>query len=199
MARGRAGHCRYYRPVVLLTARNGVGKGSGRSIPQVDLFAALNHCRDLLDKFGGHRMAGGLTVQADRIGQLRERFEAAVCEMLPAYEIAPEMTIDSEIGFDEIDSRLLYDLERLEPFGTNNPPPVFLTRNVRVTSAYKVGRQHRRMVVCQEGRPGSSLKAIHFNPEDDGAKATFFDQLAFRLQWNRYRGAKEIQLVVEGY
>jgi single-stranded-DNA-specific exonuclease len=190
---------RYYRPVLLLATQNGVGKGSGRSIPPVDLYAALNRCRDLLEKFGGHRMAGGLTVQADKINKLRERFESAVCEIMPSREIAPQLTIDSEIGFDEIDSRLLNDLEKLEPFGTNNPSPVFLARNVRVTSAYKVSRLHRRLVVCQDGRAETKLKAIHFNPEEDSARMTYFDQLAFRLQWNRYRGTKEIQLVVEGY
>jgi single-stranded-DNA-specific exonuclease len=190
---------RYHRPVILLAAQDGIGKGSGRSIPQVDLFAALNHCSTLLEKFGGHRMAGGLTVQTQKINRLRDYFEEAVCEQLSDQKVIPELIIDSEILFDEINDQLLNELEQLEPYGEKNPAPVFFARNVRVTSACRIGRQHRRMTVCQDQRPGATLNAIHFNSEASFFNTTFFDQLAFRLHWNRYKGNKQIQLVVEGY
>ena len=188
---------RFHRPVVLVSIRDGIGKGSGRSIPGIDLYKALYNCRDLLDKFGGHRMAAGLTVRSDNIRKLREAFERAVHQLSPVGESRPTLAIDSEIRFDQISAQLVTELEHLEPFGEGNPAPLFLANNVEVSSASIVGKRHRKMTLRQSGLNRSPIDAIQFNLKSDTPRADSFDQLAFRLQWNRHNGKQQIQIVVE--
>jgi single-stranded-DNA-specific exonuclease len=188
----------YYRPVILIAMDNEIGKGSGRSIPGVDLFSALNRCAPVLDKFGGHCMAAGLTIKAENINQLRAGLEAAATELTQTYDYQPRLKIDSEIQFNEISPRLLDELENLAPFGADNPAPLFMARDVRVKTAAVVGRQHRRMALYQ-CTPEPLLNAMQFNIRPDRQKTVFFNRLAFRLQWNRFNETKQIQLVVEAY
>jgi single-stranded-DNA-specific exonuclease len=190
---------RYYRPVILISVHEDIGKGSGRSIPGVDLYAAISRCSELLDVFGGHRLAAGLTLRTDRIDDLRSAFEKTVSELLPQKEFQPAIAIDSEIRFEHITTDLLDEIDRLEPFGTDNPAPIFMAKDVRVLSAAIVGQRHRRMTLCQADRSDRSLTAIQFNLSDDTPRPNYFNKLAFRLQWNRYRGSKEIQLVIEAF
>ncbi len=188
---------RYHRPVVLIAVKDGVGKGSGRSIPELDLFAALAQCSHLLDKFGGHRMAAGLTIRVENIRKLQAAFETAVIQLVPEHDCAARLEIDSEIEFSQINPQLMEELEDLEPFGTDNPPPVFVASNVHVTSAAIVGRCHRRMSLSQASDNTVPMDAIHFNLPPDSPRADSFERLAFRIQWNRFRGQKRIQLIVE--
>jgi single-stranded-DNA-specific exonuclease len=188
---------RYHRPVILVAVHDGVGKGSGRSVPELNLFSALMECSHLLVKFGGHRLAAGLTVQAEDIRKLQAAFEEAVRKLMPNHDGAPKLEIDSEIQFSQIGPQLLNELEDLEPYGTDNPPPVFFARDVYVTSAAMLGGRHRRMSLCQAAGDSPAIDAIHFNLPQDTPKAGSFERLAFRMQWNRYRGEKRIQLVIE--
>lgn len=186
----------FHRPVVLISTGNGIGKGSGRSIPGIDLYEALDNCRSLLDKFGGHRMAAGLTVQYDNIRKLQAAFERTVEQLSPG-EMVESIPVDAEIRFDEINSQLVTDLERLEPFGEANPAPIFLSKNVQVTSAAIVGGCHRKMTLQQYGVDSAPIDAIQFNLKSDTPRPDSFEQLAFRLQWNRHSGKRHIQIVVE--
>lgn len=190
---------RYFRPVVVLSARDGLAKGSGRSIPQVDIHSALACCGHLLDRFGGHRLAAGLSVKTENIGALQKAFETAVAEQQPTTLHIPELRIDSLIELDQICPQLLDELENLAPFGTDNPSPLFMARDVRVTTAGIVGQRHRRMVLCQPNQCTPPIGAMHFNITPDTPRAQSFERLAFRLQWNRYRGNKEIQMIVEAF
>ena len=190
---------RYHRPVVLISTQNGIGKGSGRSIPQIDLFGALNHCAHLLERFGGHRLAAGLSVLPEKIAALREAFETSVGRMAPDDTSGPQLNIDSVLPFEQITTALMDELGQLEPYGFENPAPVFWTRAVHVKSAAIFKQRHRRMQLCQESTNAPQLNAIQFNLQPETPRPTFFDRLAFRLQWNHYRGARRIQMVVEGY
>lgn len=190
---------RYHRPAIVVSAHDGVAKGSGRSIEQVDIYAALGRCAHLLDKYGGHRLAAGLTVQTEHVGALQKAFESAVAELMPLATPRPELRIDSQLELDQICPQLLDELETLAPFGAGNPPPLFMARNVRVTTAAIVGQRHRRMVLCQPDQCSPPIGAIQFNITTDTPRAQSFERLAFRLQWNRYRGDKEIQMIVEAF
>lgn len=186
----------FHRPVLLVSTRNGIGKGSGRSIPGIDLYQALDNCRSLLDKFGGHRMAAGLTVQYDNIRKLQAAFEREVEKLSPG-EIIESIPVDAEIRFDQINSQLVTDLERLEPFGEANPAPIFLSKNVHVTSAAIIGGRHRKMMLHQYGVDSAPMDAIQFNLKSDTPRADSYEQLVFRLQWNRHNGKRHVQLMVE--
>jgi single-stranded-DNA-specific exonuclease len=186
----------FYRPVVLISTRNGIGKGSARSIPGINLYQALDNCRTLLDKFGGHPMAAGLTVQYDNIRRLQAAFEQAVEQLSPG-GMVESIHVDAEIRFDQISPRLVTDLEWLEPFGEANPAPIFLSKNVQVASAAIIGGRHRKMRLQQYGVDSAPIDAIQFNLASDAPRTENFDQITFRLQWNRYNGKRHIQIVVE--
>ena len=188
---------RYHRPMIVVSAKKSLAKGSGRSVPHIDLYAAIAKCAHLLETFGGHRMAAGISLKTENIGKFRDAFEEAVKELRPSHEIGPELAIDQEIQLDQICPQLIDELERLSPFGTENPPPLFMAREVKVTKAAIVGQRHRRMFLCQPHQCTPPIGAIQFNLEQDDPRADTFEQLAFRLQWNRYRGKKEIQMIVE--
>lgn len=190
---------RYHRPVILLAIENGIGKGSGRSIPELNIFEALSRCEALLEQFGGHQMAAGLSIHTDKIRQLRVSFEDAVSQMTASCESSPTITIDSEIEFDQITPKLMDELSSLEPFGIENPPPVFTASKVNVASAAVVGKNHRRMSLWQSSNKSAPIDAIQFNLKPDTPRAERFERLAFRLQWNQYRGKKKIQIIVEDF
>jgi single-stranded-DNA-specific exonuclease len=190
---------RYGRPVVLIGTRDGIGKGSGRSIPSLDLHAALSGCAHLLTKFGGHSQAAGLTVDTHKISELQRAFEASVDCMLPDSSKGPSLDIDSEIRFDQIGSNLMDEIHALEPFGAQNPAPVFMAREVIVVKATILGQRHRLMTLRQSSGEGAPLSAIFFNLPPDMPRKDYFEEVAFRLQWDRYRGNSQIQLIVEDY
>jgi single-stranded-DNA-specific exonuclease len=153
----------------------------------------------LMEKFGGHQMAAGLSVRSSNIAKLEHAFEAAVSRMLQDQPICHHLEIDSEIDLGQISTQLVDEIESLSPFGTDNPQPLFMARDISVTTAVMVGRAHRRMALCQPKACTAPMTAIQFNIEPDCPRANWFDRLAFRLQWNRYRGDKEIQIVVEAF
>lgn len=188
---------RYHRPAIVLSVQDGVVKGSGRSVPHLDLYTALERCASLLTSFGGHRMAAGLSLQTENIGRLQTTFESVVAEMRDGRQAPPELEIDCEINLDQVSGQLLDELERLSPFGMDNPQPIFAARDVRVLKAAIVGQRHRWMQVCQPHQSTAPMTAIQFNIEPDAPRAGSFERLAFRLQWNRYKSRKEMQLVVE--
>lgn len=151
---------RYYRPTLLIAAeQGGIGRGSGRSIAGVDLYAALSACGELLERFGGHRMAAGLSVRLERVPVLAERFDAEIAACTSADDFVPQVRVDAELSLRAVDGGCLADLARLEPFGTGNPEPLFLSRGVRVRDRRTVGEHHLKLVLEQDGR---SLQAIGF-------------------------------------
>jgi single-stranded-DNA-specific exonuclease len=186
---------RYWRPVILMSARPPTGKGSGRSIPGINLHDALVDCAGHLEKFGGHPMAAGLQIATDRIDAFREAFEAAISAAGRPDHFRRTLPIDAELDFDAVTDRLVDELESLGPFGEGHPEPLFLARNVTVDTDRIVGRFHRRMTLRPAGAR-TGLEAIRFNV-DPADRPSRFDALAFRLRWNRWNGRKRIQLVVE--
>ena len=124
-----------FRPVVLVAVEGGVGKGSGRSIPAFDLHAGLAACEDLLVRFGGHRAAAGLTVDAARIPELAERFDAVARERLTRDDLTPELRLDLELPLSEANEALERLLRHFEPFGIGNPAPLLATRGARLAAA----------------------------------------------------------------
>lgn len=152
---------RYYRPTILvaLGAAAGLGRGSARSIRGVNIYDAIKECREALEGFGGHRMAAGLSIRAEKVPELAERFERAVRARVTPDDFLPVAEADCELPFSAINDGCLRDLARLEPHGPGNPEPVFLARNVRVVSRRVVGEQHLKLHLEQDGR---SLPALGF-------------------------------------
>jgi len=189
---------RYFKPVILFSERNGVCKGSARSIPGFNLFDGLNRCATLLEKFGGHSMAAGLTLKKENLDRFWETFDADVQTWTDPVDFKPVLRIDHTIDFHAIDDRLLYDLDRLHPFGTDNREPLLSARNVIIHASSVVGKTHRRMRLIQKtGIKSQAFDAIYFNAGADYSAPGALHEIAFRLQWNRWNGKQKPQLVIE--
>jgi single-stranded-DNA-specific exonuclease len=174
-----------------------VGKGSGRSISAFDLHAALGTCAHLLDRFGGHKMAAGVTVHRDRLEAFRECFTEAARERLAPEDLGPEQRVDLVLELREATRDLERMCRHLEPTGTSNPGPVFGVRGARLTGWSRVGNGHLKGTLEQGG---VRLAAIGFQwfdrvPWLTGAApgAAPLVDAAFRLECNEWNGTTTLQ------
>ncbi len=190
---------KYFRPVVLIAIKEGVGKGSARSIPGFNIYNGLMSCSDHLEAFGGHSMAAGLKIKAENMDVFKKNFENTVQQMTTHDDFVQTISIDFELNFDDISDTLINELETLKPFGTGNHEPLFIAKNVRVMDSKIVGKNHRRMLLQQSaaGGTGNSFNAIHFNVDTSKNLRDNFDQIAFRLRWNHWNEKKTAQIVIE--
>jgi len=141
---------RYYRPTVMITIEDGIGKGSARSIPGFDLYSAIRHCSDLLEQYGGHKYAAGLTIRADRIDDFRQRFNDVAAQMLQPDELIPKLSIDAEISLADITPEMVKALKEFAPFGPMNMKPNFASYNLSIAGpARVVGSNHLKFKVTQ--------------------------------------------------
>jgi single-stranded-DNA-specific exonuclease len=184
---------RYGRPTFLIALEGEVGKGSGRSIPRFDLHGALERCGDLLERFGGHHMAAGVTLRRDRLEAFRERFAEVTREALLPADLGPEQRIDLVVSLDQVTDDLEKLCRWLEPCGMGNPGPVFGVRNVELAGARRVGTGHLKGTLVQET---TRLAAIGFGWADRfpwaATPAPALD-VAFRLEQNEWNGATCLQ------
>ena len=180
---------RYGRPAFLIALDGEIGKGSGRSISRFDLHAALHRCGDLLERFGGHQMAAGLTLRREHLALFRERFTAIARESLTDFDLGPEQRVDLVIELGEVDVDLERLCRHLEPCGMGNPSPVFGTRAVRIEGARRVGSGHLKGTLTGAG---ARLAAIGFNWADRAPTAEMVD-VAFRLEQNEWQGEVSLQ------
>jgi single-stranded-DNA-specific exonuclease len=182
---------RYGRPAFLVGFDGDLGKGSGRSISRFDLHGALGQCADLLERYGGHRMAAGVTVRRSQFDAFRQRFEQLALDRLGPTDLGPEQRVDIEIPLAEASNDLERLIRHLEPCGMGNPAPVFGVRGVGLTRRQTVGTNHLRgMLEDADGAIG----AIGFQLAD--RLATLGNgpvDAAFRLEQNEFRGLTSLQ------
>jgi single-stranded-DNA-specific exonuclease len=189
---------RFFKPTILITVRDGFGKGSCRSIRGFDLFPGLCRCSALLEDFGGHSMAAGIKIKTSDIEPFKESFYRIVSAQIQKDQLVPELTIDCELSFDDINEHFIDEIEALKPFGSENPEPVFLARNIAVSDPNIVGQNHRRMLLSQPGgQTQKKLNAIHFNVDSRQHVEGLLKFVVFRLKWNRWNGNKTAQIVIQ--
>lgn len=155
----------YYKPAVVLTLTNGMASGSARSVQGFDIYSAVNSTRDLLENFGGHTYAVGLTLKEENIPEFSRRFEEYVTDHIQPNQLSPQLDIDATIEFADIDEDLVNSLRKLNPFGPGNQKPVFCTRNVFDFGTSKlVGKNLEHIKLELEDNSTSRvLNAIAFN------------------------------------
>jgi single-stranded-DNA-specific exonuclease len=182
---------RYGRPTFLIAFDGEIGKGSGRSTSRFDLHAALVSCSDLLERFGGHFMAAGVTIQRSRLKAFRERFGELARQRLRPEDLGPEQRVDLEIGLEEVTMDLERLCRHLEPCGQGNPSPVFGIRGVRFTNRSTVGSGHLKGTL-DDGT--NRLPVIGFQWAD--RVPWLGDELvdaAFRIECNEWNGISTLQ------
>lgn len=151
----------FFRPTALICVRDGIGKGSARSIPGFNLYEGLVACSDLLLGFGGHKYAAGFTIAKDTIPRFRERLNSIVLERIGPQGFVRTLSVDGAVTLDELTMELMREMEKLAPFGQGNPEPRLGARDLEVVSSRIVGNNHLKLRLRQ--RNSVSLGAIAFN------------------------------------
>jgi single-stranded-DNA-specific exonuclease len=188
----------YYRPTIVLTESNGKVTGSARSVNGFNIYEAIHQCGDLLENYGGHYFAAGMTMSPDKLNAFREKFEKVVCETIQPGSLQPEIEIDAEIELKDITAGFYNIIRQFEPFGPGNLRPVFISRKVTDLKGYSrvVKEMHIRFVVTQGG--DCSISGIGFGMVDKFgimASGAPFD-IIYTIDENEWNGAKNLQLKV---
>ena len=186
---------KYYRPVVMITVRDGIGKGSCRSIPGFNMYEALKSASDLLLQFGGHHQAAGLSLDAANIGALHARMTQFAADHLTPEDYQPTIVIDSLVGLEEITAAFLEDMACLEPHGIGNPSPVFASRRVRPIDVRTMGHEgkHIRMKVAAQGAV-NNVVGWDMGVLSDKIRCSDAVDVAFIPEFNEWQGTTTIQL-----
>lgn len=189
----------YYRPTVILTESNGFATGSARSVHGYDLYQAIEACGDLLESFGGHMFAAGLTLKKENIKPFIERFEQYVNSTITEDQMQPRIIIDTEISFQEVNEDYFRIINLFQPFGPENMPPLFVSYNVYDTgSGRMVGSngEHLKLNLYQQKEPSKILPAIAFNQADrfEYIRSGKPFDICYSIEMNDFRGSKNLQL-----
>jgi single-stranded-DNA-specific exonuclease len=189
----------YYRPTVILTESNGFATGSARSVQGYDLYQAIEACSDLLENFGGHMFAAGLTLKKENIKPFIERFEQYVNNTITEDQMLPRVLIDTELSFEEINEEFFRVMSQFQPFGPENMSPIFVSRNVfdnRTGRMVGASGEHLKLDLCQESTGTNTIPAIAFgqaNHFEYIRKGNPFD-ICYSVEMNEFRGNKNLQL-----
>jgi single-stranded-DNA-specific exonuclease len=188
---------KYYRPTIILTESNNYATGSARSVYGFDVYEAISKCADLLEHFGGHMYAAGLTMKVENVAAFRERFEEAVVSSITDEQLIPRIEVDMKISLDQINEKFLNLIEQMGPFGPQNMQPVFVSEFVMDDGRSRVLKeQHLKLSVKQEGT--RSVDAIGFG------MSHFYERisegkpfhLCYSISENDFNGNKSLQLMI---
>ncbi len=188
----------FYRPTVVLTESDGMVSGSARSVFGFNLYNAIEACADLLENFGGHMYAAGMTMKRENLEKFQEQFERVVSETITEEDLTPQIDIDAKINFKDITPKFYRILRQMEPFGPDNMTPIFLTDNVYDTGESRlVGKnlEHLKLELMQKGVKmagiGFSL-AKHLEIIKSGKPF----RICYNVEENDFRGIKSLQIMV---
>ena len=189
----------YYKPTVVLTKSNGYITGSARSVAGFDLYASIESCADLLENFGGHVYAAGLTMKEEHLEEFCKRMNRFVSGNITKQELTPVVDIDARLDFSQITPKFFRILKQFQPFGPGNSNPVFLTEDVYdAGNGRKVGAGgvHLKLDLMQESQPYRQIAAIGFNMAEfyDHIKAGNPIDVCYSIVENFYRGSSTLQL-----
>ena len=189
----------YYRPTVILTESNGFATGSARSVQGYDLYQAIEACSDLLESFGGHMFAAGLTLKKENIKPFIERFEQYVNSTITEDQMQPRIFIDTELSFSEINDEFFRVMNQFQPFGPENMSPVFVSRNVFDTgNGRMVGSngEHLKLELFQDKGSMKILPGIAFSQSDrfEYIKGGNPFDICYSVEMNEFRGCRNLQL-----
>jgi len=194
----------YYRPTIVLTKTNGMITGSARSVKDYDIYDAIDSCSDLLEHFGGHKYAAGLTLLEDQFDGFKNQFEKVVSATIDPQLLIPEIKIDGRIGLQQINAKLLRILKQFAPFGPGNMTPVFMAEKLKDTGYAKGVGEDEKHLKCSVSQPNSvsssaverSFGAIGFNLGNKLSYVKNGDPFSavFAIEENEWNGNVSLQL-----
>ncbi len=189
----------HYKPTIILTESKGMATGSARTVEGFDVYNAIDACSDLIEQFGGHTAAAGLTLKKENIEAFIQKFDEVVCEQIDDELLIPQVDIDTTLELNQIDEKFNRVLKQFAPFGPHNMRPVFVTDNVFITSnSRKIGedKTHLRLEVFQQENPDLKFKCIGFglghilDELDEGVPFS----IAYNIEENHWNGQTTLQL-----
>ena len=186
----------YFKPSILLCEEDGLGKGSGRSIPGFDLYEALTECNDTIEKFGGHSMAVGINVKKSQFEEFKQKLEQIAREK-HIEEIVPILKIDAQISLDEINKEMVDSLKQLEPFGEENKTPLFAFKNLKIDSIRALSEGKHLKLTIKDNR--NIVNAIGFNLGELANDYRIGDKVDVvgNLEINSFNGVENIQINIK--
>ena len=191
----------YYRPTIVLTKNGDIYTGSARSVHGYDLYEAINSCSNILESFGGHAFAAGLTIQSKNIKEFEQRFEKIVQNTISEKQLKPTIEIDTELPLNNIQNGFFKLLNQFEPFGVGNEQPIFKCKNVKAVkgSVRVVGQKHIKMDLVEKNKPKVLISSIAFNQINhlkNLLNENSFD-ICYSLEINDWKGKKTLQAVIK--
>jgi len=183
---------RYGMPAILISLKDGIGKGSGRSIADFNIYQGLKRCESLLLSYGGHRYAAGISIREEDIERFTALLESVMLEYSQENDFTVCTKIDAQCSLTDINHDLIAQFDQLAPFGSRNPEPVLCVRNVNVTSPSIVGNNHLKMRVCSNGVSRNSIWFSNGRFIRELSAATL--DIVFTPQLNLWNGTADIQL-----
>ncbi|MCW8312146.1 MULTISPECIES: single-stranded-DNA-specific exonuclease RecJ [Sphingobacterium] len=190
---------KYYRPTIILTETNGHIAGSCRSVIGFDLYEALSECADLLEQFGGHKYAAGLTMSLENVTLFQDRFEEVVARRISPEMLTQEIVIDAKLQLKDIDGKFFRILQQFEPFGPQNESPIFLSKKVSaVGQAFLVGNNHLKMAVVQEDSPSFECIGFGLAEHIDHINSGQSFDICYSIEENVWRNKRNLQLNIKG-
>jgi single-stranded-DNA-specific exonuclease len=191
---------KYYRPTIVLTESNGKATGSARSVKDFDVYDAIEACSDLLEQFGGHKYAAGLTLKLENLAAFQQKFEEVVSATIQDHMLIPEIEIDEEIRLSDITPKFFRILNQFSPFGPGNMSPIFVSKNLVDKGAVRiVGNNHLKMDIESGEEDGQTFSSIAFSQAkhfDDVLRKKKFSA-CYSIEENVFNGSVSLQLNVK--
>jgi len=193
---------RYYRPTIILTKAEEGLKGSGRSIEAYHMYEELNKCKDLLTKFGGHKLAAGLSLEERNLELFRKNLNRRTT--LTEEDMTPKISIDIQLPLEYVSEELVQELDQLEPYGKGNPKPIFAEKDLELLNSRIVGKNQNVLKMQVRDVMGTVMDAVYFGDvqkflayfeERKGNKMAF----TYYPKVNEYHGNKDLQIIVQNY
>lgn len=191
---------KYYRPTIVLTESGGKATGSARSVKDFDVYNAIEACSDLLEQFGGHKYAAGLTLKLENVPAFQQRFEEVVCSTIEDHLLVPEIEIDAELDLTAITPKFYRILKQFEPFGPENMAPVFISKGLTDKGYIRiVGNNHLKMDLHPAQSPQYSFPTIAYGQAhhfDDVLRKKMLSA-CYSIEENEFNGRVTLQLNVK--
>lgn len=189
----------FHRPTIILTQSNDKAAGSARSVPGFDVYEAIEACAELLEQFGGHTFAAGMTMPIDNIDAFRQKFEEVVARTIKEEHLTPLIDIDLPLDFSEISDKLVRIVKQMGPFGPHNLQPTFMTEDVYLVSEPIVMKEKHLKINVRQGRSGRNFVAVGFGFGHlaDQLQAHKPFSICYQVEPNSYNGNTTLQLMLK--
>ena len=189
---------KYYKPALVITKTKDGYKGSGRSIDEFDLIEAIKDCEEFLDKYGGHPAACGFSLTENNLEKFVKKIKKITKKKLANTDLIPKIKIEMEIGLDEIDEKIIKEIELFAPFGQRNEKPKFMSREVSIVDIATMGIDGKHIKFKVKNSTSGVISAIGFSQAEQWKDLRIDDKIdiVYYIEMNEFNGRRDVQLKI---